>query len=304
MIKVFGHKSPDTDSVLSAIVFAWYLNNVVRKEATAYINGEPNNETTYLLNRFEIACPEKLVLEAGDEVVIVDTNNPEELPANISEAKILEIVDHHKMSGLATASPVTVTIRPVASTTSLIFSQFFRGIADGVDSNIIALMLAGILSDTLEFRSPTTTELDKYNASVLAEVLKIDMSELATEMFNAKSDISKYSAKELVLLDSKVFNIKGKNLRISSMETTNPAASLDQKQQIKEAMEVIKKDENLDDVLFFVIDILKEEAHLIVSSESAKALCETAFGKPVDGDTVVLPGVLSRKKQIIPQLEK
>jgi manganese-dependent inorganic pyrophosphatase len=305
MLKVFGHKSPDTDSVLSAIVYAWYSNTINHKEATAYVNGDLNNESKFVLDHFQVAYPEKLAqLAAGDEVVIVDTNNPEELPGNISEAKIVEIVDHHKLSGLATAGPISMILKPVASTTSIIFSTLLQGKTEGVDSNILGLILAGIISDTLEFRSPTTTPVDKQNAEMIAAALQINITELANQMFAAKSDISQYSAKELLLLDSKVFNIKGQNIRIAALETTDPMASVNQKSQLKIEMQAIKQAENLGEVLFFAIDILKEEAHLIVASESAKAMCEAAFGVTIADDSVILPGVISRKKQIIPALEK
>jgi manganese-dependent inorganic pyrophosphatase len=304
MIKVFGHLSPDTDSVLSAITFAWYLNNVEKKEAVAYRCGEMNKETKYVLDRFQLPYPELLTLNAGDEVAIVDTNNPEELPTNLSEAKILYVVDHHKMAGLSTPSPLSVTIRPVASTTSLLYSSFFNGNTSGVDKHILGIILAGILSDTLEFRSPTTTEIDKQNAVALATELGISTTELATEMFNAKSDVSEYTAKQLITIDSKVFQIKGKALRVSVLETTNPAAVLTQKDAVKVAMDQLKQEEKFDDMLFFVVDILKEEAHLVATTPSAKDIAEAAFGVTIESDVVILPGVLSRKKQIIPMLEK
>ncbi len=306
MIKVFGHKSPDTDAVLSAVVYAWVLNNVAKVEATPYVNGELTKETKFALEYFNVPAPEKLPeLQKDDKVVIVDTSNPEELPESISLAKIIEIVDHHKLSGLSTSSPLTVTLRPLASTTSVIFSHFLTSKTDNVDKGILGLILAGILSDTLEFRSPTTTEVDKENARIIAEFLNINITELASKMFAAKSDLTGYSAKEILLMDSKVFSIKGQNLRISALETTLPEAVLAQKDAIKVEMEATRVSENLNEVLFFVIDILNEAATLIVTTETAKSMCEAAFGAKFESgsDTVLLPGVLSRKKQIIPALE-
>lgn len=304
MVKVFSHKSPDTDAVLSAIVYSWYLNNIAKKESVPYVNGELNNETTFVLDFFKVSAPEKLPeLQKGEEVVIVDTNNPEELPENIADAKIVEIVDHHKLSGLMTSAPLTMTLRPLASTTSVIFSTFMNGQTEGVDAGILGLILAGILSDTLEFRSPTTTQIDKDNAAKIATALGINMTELANEMFDAKSDLTGYSAKDILMLDSKVFTLQGKNVRISVLETTSPAVALSQKEAIKAEMETLKNSGEADEVLFFIVDILKEEATLIVTTDSAKAMCEKAFGETFIDDMVVLPGVLSRKKQIIPALE-
>ncbi|MCC7303867.1 manganese-dependent inorganic pyrophosphatase [bacterium] len=307
MIKVFGHKSPDTDAVLSAIVYAWVLKTKQNIDATAYVNGELNKEAKFVLEHFGISAPEKLPdIQKDEQVVIVDTNNPEELPANITDARIIDIIDHHKLSGLSTALPLNVTLRPLASTTSVIFTHFLNSQTEGVDKGILGLILAGILSDTLEFRSPTTTEIDKTNATLIATALGINMTDLATQMFVAKSDLTGYSAKDILLSDSKVFEIKGKKLRISALETTLPSAALSQKDAIKAEMEAQKTTEGLDEVLFFVIDILKEVATLLVTTDSAKTMCETAFNtKFAEGaDSVELPGVLSRKKQIIPALEK
>jgi manganese-dependent inorganic pyrophosphatase len=164
-------------------------------------------------------------------------------------------------------------------------------------------MLSCILSDTLEFRSPTTTAHDKAVAEKLAKDLGISLNDLATKMFEAKSDVSAFSDAELLRMDSKEYNVAGKELRVSVLETTAPKIVLDRKASLMTSMEGVAKEDGADQVLLFVVDILREEATLLVPNDLVKQLAEASFGCKVTGDTVVLPGIMSRKKQIIPALK-
>lgn len=302
-LKVFGHRSPDTDATASAIVWAWYLSQQ-GIEATPYVLGTPNTEALYVLEHWGFEIPEILTsVSAEDEVVIVDTNNPKELFDNINETSIVQIIDHHKLvGGLETAAPIDITIKPLASSASVMY--FMMGDDDVADlpKEIAGLMLSCIISDTLEFRSPTTTDADKAMAEYLAHKLDLDINEYATKMFEAKSDISEFSDVELIKMDSKIYEASGSKYRVSVLETTAPNVVLDRKDSIISSMDEVKKDEELDEVLLFVIDILKEEATLFVPNEAVKQVAESKFKASVDGDLVVLPGVVSRKKQIIPVL--
>jgi manganese-dependent inorganic pyrophosphatase len=304
MIKVFGHLSPDTDATCSAIVWAWYLNDNTANDATPYILGELNSETAFVLNRFEITTPELLTtLAAGEKVAIVDTNNPQELPENINEATILTLIDHHKLvGGLTTETPPTITIRPLACTATVIYDLLT---AEGVDlpNHIKGLILSAILSDTLEFRSPTTTPHDKDVAEKLAKELGIELNQLANEMFAAKSDISNFTDMGLIKLDSKKYQVGDKNFRVSVLETTNPETVLARQAGIIDAITTcVAEEHDVDDVLFFIIDILKEEAIALTYNDLTKQIVSASFGVAVESDTEVLPGIVSRKKQILPAL--
>ncbi|OGG52749.1 manganese-dependent inorganic pyrophosphatase [Candidatus Kaiserbacteria bacterium RIFCSPHIGHO2_02_FULL_55_25] len=301
-IKVFGHKSPDTDTTCSAIIWAWYLN-ATGQGAKPYMLGEPNNETAYVLKRWNTPQPDLLpALTGKDSVVIVDTNNPQELPENISDVNIVAIIDHHKLSGLATKSPLTMHLRPVACTATVMYDLMGEKAKD-MPENIAGIVLSCILSDTLEFRSPTTTPRDQEVAEKIAAQYEIDAHALAEEMFAAKSDVSKYSEAELLTLDAKKFEVAGKNLLVSSLETTSPAGVLARKAGFVAAIKDIAAKEGVDDVLFFIVDILKEEATVLLHNDFVKKMIHTSFGADVSGDTAVLPGVVSRKKQILPVLK-
>ena len=304
MIKVFGHKSPDTDSTGSPIIWAWYLTEHRKQPAEAKLLGEPNTEAAFVLKKWDLPKPEIISgIAAGDKVVIVDTNNPAELPDGINDADIIQIIDHHKLTGgIETKGPIDITIKPLACTATIMHNLMGENAAK-MPRGIKGAMLSCILSDTLEFRSPTTTEQDKALALELAKDLGIDVAAYAAELFEAKSDVGAFSDAELLRMDSKEYNVAGKELRVSVLETTAPKMILDRKDSLMKSMEAVAKEDGADQVLLFVIDILKEEATLLVPNDLVKKLAETSFGATVTGDTVVLPGVMSRKKQIIPSLK-
>ncbi len=305
MIKVFGHISPDTDTTGSAIVWAWYLNTHGSEEALPYILGPLNKETSFVLNKWN--TPEPALLETvsvEDKVVIVDTNNPQELPNNILESNILQIIDHHRLAGgLSTKAPLEMILKPFASTASVMYS-IFEEHAETLPENISGLILSCILSDTLAFRSPTTTTHDKAIAEKLASKLGLDITKYADEMFKAKSDVSDFTDIGLVHLDSKKSAIGDKNIRISVVETTDPLSILSRKDGIVSAIkQVLTEEKDIDDILFFVVDILKEEATVFTHDQFTKSIVSASFGVAAAEDTIVLPGIVSRKKQILPALK-
>ncbi|CAL1144771.1 unnamed protein product [Cladocopium goreaui] len=301
-----------------SLVYAWELNarNI---SASAYRLGELNPETSYVLQALKVPVP-PLLEQLVPEVAVVDTNNPEELPEGISKVRLHSIVDHHKLSGLANAEPLEVDMRPLCSATSILYSRSkLYGLTPSKE--IAGLMLSGILSDSLEFRSPTTTETDKTHAAELGKLAGLDVHDFAEQMLDAKAKVDHLSSSELIMMDTKIFNIGGRKLRVSVLETTKAAGPLAQQAQLVTAMQKLKEKEKLDDVLFFVVDILKEAATFISSSPSAS---KKAWSVKVDSEGLVVlpkagrgrrgepphhssfpffPQVLSRKKQIIPKLE-
>ena len=303
-LQVFGHQSPDTDSTGSPIIWSWYLNEKKGLPAVPKLLGEPNTEALFVLDRWGFEKPEIINrIIKGDSVIIVDTNNPAELPENINDADIQGIIDHHKLvGGLETSGPIDITIRPLACTATIMFDLMGEDVTDMPDP-IKGLALSCILSDTLEFRSPTTTSRDRVVAEQLAKELKIDISNYASELFQAKSDVSDFSDVELLRMDSKKYPIADLSFRVSVLETTEPNMIFRRKKSLIKAMETVCLEDSVDHVLFFVVDILREESTLFVPDENIKKVAEKSFGVNVTDDSVVLPGVVSRKKQIIPNLK-
>lgn len=303
VLQVFGHKSPDTDSTGSPIIWAWYLSEIQGIPAQANLLGEPNNEALFMLQHWQLDKPEIISEVApGAPVVIVDTNNPAELPDAINQADIRAVIDHHKLvGGLETKAPIDITIRPLACTAT-IMHDLMGADAAKMPRAVKGAMLSCILSDTLAFRSPTTTDHDRALAEALAEELSVNLSEYSAQMFAAKSDVSAFSDVELLRMDSKSFPVGDQTFRVSVLETTAPHVVLARKAALMAAMGPVALEDNVDQVLLFVVDILAEEATLLVPNEAVKSIAEKSFDVYVDGDSVVLPGVMSRKKQIVPQL--
>ena len=303
-IKVFGHKSPDTDSTGSPIIWAWYLNNCRGTEAEPRVLGEPNTEALFMLNRWDLDKPELLEdVGEADTCVVVDTNNVAELPDGINAANVTEIIDHHLLQGgLKTKAPINITVRPVACTAT-IMHDLMGDDAGRMPDAIKGAMLSCILSDTLEFRSPTTTDVDRRLAETLASDLGLSIPDYAAEMFAAKSDVSSFSDSELLRMDSKEYEVDGTRFRVSVLETTSPSTVLSRKAGLMEDMVTVAEEDGVDQVLFFLVDILQEEAILFVPNDLVRRVARNSFGVDVEGDLVSLPGVVSRKKQIIPALK-
>ena len=301
---VFGHKSPDTDATLSAVIWAWYLTNVRGGDAKPVLLGAPNTEAAFVLKHWGFAQPDIIAdVAPGQNVVIVDTNNPAELPPGINDANIMAIIDHHMLvGGLRTKTPINVVMRPLACTATVMHDIMGDDLAKA-PRTIKGAMLSCILSDTLEFRSPTTTPHDRAVAEKLAADIGVAIPELAAAMFQAKSDVSAFSDAALLRMDSKEYTIDGHEMRISVLETTAPQVVLDRKASLMASMPGVAAEDGAEQVMLFVIDILREEATLLIPNDLVRRVAEASFGCTVTGDTVVLPGIMSRKKQIIPALK-
>jgi len=301
---VFGHKIPDTDAICAAMAYEWELEQR-GIPAKAFRLGELNPETEYVLKALGMEPPPLLegALDPSAKVAIVDTNNPAELPEGVEKAAVHSIIDHHKLCGLKTSAPLELDVRPLCSTGSILY---MRAKARGVTPPplIAGLMLSCILSDSLEFRSPTTTPLDKELAAELAKISGIDMHAHASAMLDAKAEIGHLSPMAVVMMDSKVFEIGGRKLRVSVVETTRPEIALKQRAALVDAQKLAAVEQELDDVLLFIVDVLNEQATFLSSSPTASTTVASSWGIAVGEDgTCILPGVLSRKKQIIPALE-
>ncbi|HIQ49707.1 MAG TPA: manganese-dependent inorganic pyrophosphatase [Nanoarchaeota archaeon] len=291
MIWVIGHKNPDTDSIVSAIVYAKKIN---AKPARA---GKLNPETEFVLQKFGIEAPElKEKIEKNEKVVIVDTNNKEELIP--IEGEIIEIIDHHRLFGnLSTANPIEVCIKPVGSTSTIIAERFINNLT----KEEAGLLLSGILSDTVIFKSPTTTEKDKEIAKKLAEIAGIENIESFGIELKSKASQLSDNPKENVLRDFKITEINNTKFGIGQVEIIGYEKVMERKQEYLEAMEEIRKEKNLDFVLFMVTDIIDEGTKLLIVGENPEKIAK-AFEKELKDGYIYLPKVMSRKKQIMPVL--
>lgn len=293
---IIGHKNPDTDTVVSAIALAECKNH------TPAIANSVNKETAFVLERFGFETP-RLISKEEKKVIIVDVNEPSQISEDIKNEEIIGVIDHHKLGGLTTVEPISIRIEPVGSTSTVI-ANIFNEEKITISQEIASILLAGIVSDTLNFHCPTTTDKDIETAKLLNKIADIDINELASEMFKAKSDLSGVSPKELVDSDYKMFDIKGKKVGMAVFETVDPAPALRKKDDILKVLIEKKKNESLDYLFFAVIDILKEIAYFVTASEEDKSLISKALNIKEEGGGLISPGTVSRKKQMIPAIEK
>ncbi len=299
-IATVWHKNPDTDATLSAIIAADFLEKKWY-QATPYIQWELNKETLYLLEKYNIQKPEIRTTFSPDiEVCLVDHNESSQAPDNISELNVTWLIDHHKMNF---SSPAALTIRtePVCSTASVLYNMYRENNFE-ISEQIAMMMLACIMSDSLLWRSPTTTDEDKQIATELQKIAGIDsLEDFAMPMFEAKSDLWDMPVKELIQYDYKNFEFWDTKIGVWTLETTNPSYGLGRKDEILTWMQELKAEQQLDFIMFSIVDILGEINTTMILDEDS-AIVEEVFDTSVTDNLADLWNRLSRKKQIIPEL--
>lgn len=301
-ITVVWHKIPDTDSTLASIIFCEYLNKSWIYNAEVILQWELNKETEYLFDRFNIIKPKiETKLPAGSKVALVDHNECPQSLDNISELEIEWVVDHHKID-FATKSPLNIRMEKLCSTCSILYKMFKEAWYE-ITKEIWTFMLVWIISDSLLFRSATTTKEDVIIAEELKEITWIiDFEAFAMPMFNAKSDLGNMSAKNIVKYDYKEFEVAWIKSWIWTLETTNPGYSLWRKDELLEAMKEIKKESSLDFILLSIVDIIWEKNTSLVLDWSDSDVVSQVFNVIIDDNLANLNKRLSRKKQIVPDL--
>lgn len=300
-IKVFWHKNPDTDTVCSALILVNYLNQKWYN-ATAYKLWELNNETAYLFDMLNIKAPETISsLPAWTRVALVDHNEKAQTIDNIDELLIDYIVDHHKFS-VTTSNPVNIRAEKLWSTASVLY-KMYKESDISISKEIGTLMLAAILSDTLLFRSATTTKEDTIIAEDLKSITWIsDFKEFMNPLFEAKSDLWDMNVIDLIKYDYKEFEVNWKMLWVGTLETVNPAYALWRKKEIIEWLKKIKVDSKLEFIMLSIVDIFWEKNTSIVLDWSDSEVVEKVFNTKVIDNLADLKNRLSRKKQVVPDL--
>ena len=302
MSKVFvtGHKNPDTDSICSALSYA-ALKQAQGVEAVAVRLGEVNKETQYALDYFQVEAPELIAsVEEKQAVMLVDHNEPAQSVDGLDKAELLEIVDHHRLGGLNTANPIFVHIEPVGCTATIITKMFDCQKVE-LPKKIAGLLLSAIVSDTVLFKSPTCTEQDKAAAEKLAVIAGVNLKEYGMAMLKAGADLGDLTPTQIAKTDSKPFSFGKYKAIVAQISVMDTADILAKKAELVAAMQELCQNEGYDMSLLMVTDIMEESTELVFVGEP-KQLIADAFGKDASGDSIYLPGVMSRKKQIVPQL--
>ncbi len=301
-IHVTGHKNPDTDSVTAAIAYAELLK-AQGEAAVAVMQGEMNPETITVLERFGVAAPE-IMTDAGDKkIALVDHSDLAQAPDNLGSDSVVAIVDHHKIGDVTTNTPIFCMVKPVGCT-GTVLKQLYDSEGITLDSKVAGLLLAAILSDTVNFKSPTCTDEDKKAVAELVEISGVsDTDGLFMEMLKAKSAVAGVPARDLLNRDYKDFDMNGKKVGCGQLEL----AALDQVAEIRDnligAMKEQKGEGGHHTILLMLTDVVKEGTDLIVVSDDPSVV-EKAFDTKLDGDSMWIPGMMSRKKQTVPNMQK
>jgi manganese-dependent inorganic pyrophosphatase len=303
-ICVVGHSNPDTDSVTAAIGLATFLK-AQGQDAKACMqtnSADLNPESKMVIERFGLTMPEEIKDAAGKTMALVDFSDIAQAPANIGDAEVVTIVDHHKIGDVTTNSPILFRAEPVGCT-GTVLNKMFKEAGISIPKEVAGGMLAAILSDTVNFKSPTCTEDDKAAVAELKVVAGVeDTEELFMAMLKAKSSVDGVPAKDLLFRDYKDFDMKGMKVGVGQLEL----ATLDQVADIREdllnAMKEVKAD-GRHSVLLMLTDVVKEGTDLVVVSDDA-ALIEKAFDGKLEGTSMWVDGMMSRKKQTVPNLQK
>lgn len=297
---VFGHKSPDTDSIASSIAMA-FLQTKLGKTAVPYRLGNISKETQFALDYFKVGAPDLLEkLDESSDVILVDHNEPAQSADGIEKSNVIMVVDHHRISGFNTADPLYYYAEPVGCTSTILY-KLFKAHSIEIPSYIAGLMVSAIISDTLLFKSPTCTTLDKVTAENLAKIAGIDLEKYGLALLKAGTDLSGFTAEELVNLDAKQVTLQDKvKAKISQVNTADIDEVMVRKAEIEAALIKEKDSLGLDLVFFLITDIINSNSQVITFGNNE--LVEKSYSVKVENNTAFLPGVVSRKKQVIPVL--
>ena len=302
MMKVFGHKSPDTDTITSAIVMA-DLQNELGNVATAYRLGELNKETAFALDYFKVASPELLTLVTeADTVILVDHNEFGQSVEAIEQATPYMVVDHHRVSGFNSAEPLWFRVEPVGCTATILYKMYIENNV-AIKPEIAGLMVSAIVSDSLLFKSPTCTALDKEVCLKLAEIANIDIEAYGLNMLKAGTDLSDLTVAQMLTIDAKVFMMNGLAAKVAQISTVDIESVIKRQKEIETEMNAVIAEESLDLFLCVITDVMNSNSQAIALGNRTD-LVEKAFGTTLENNSTFLPGVVSRKKQIVPPLEK
>lgn len=298
-VYVFGHRNPDSDSIIGAIAISYLKNQLESEEYIPARQGDISDETQFILDKFDGKLPMLKTSVAGEKVYLVDSTDKAHFQDDIDDATILGIIDHHKLGDIMTSTPLECWIRPIGCSNTVV-KEVYDALGVTIPKNIAGMMMMAILSDTVIFKSPTCTKADTKAVKELAKIAGIEnYKDLAMEMFIVKSATQGASARDLNTKDYKPFDMNGNKVGVNQLEMIDISALDDRKDEIYKDMIAMKEEEGLHTMLVLLTDIMKEGSQLLCVSDDASKI-EKAFDIKLENNQVWLDGVLSRKKQVIP----
>ena len=298
---IFGHKSPDTDTICSALAYA-DLKNKLGVNAEAARLGMVNKETQFALDYFGVDAPE-MIAEVGSDitdVILVDHNEFQQSVDNIKDVRIAEVIDHHRVSNFETKEPLYFRAEPVGCTATIL-NKMYKENGIEVSKTIAGLLVSAIVSDSLLLKSPTCTKEDVDAAYELAEIAGVNLETYGMEMLQAGADLSDKSVAELLSMDAKIFAMGEANVQIAQVNTVDTNKIYEKQAEIEAEMNKVIKEKGLELFLLAATDILNNDSEILAQG-NAKENVEKAFDIKLVNNKALLKGVVSRKKQIVPDL--
>lgn len=300
-ILVFGHRNPDTDTICSSIIGAKLAKHLGYNAEPARL-GKLNKETEYVFNYLGIEPPIEISsVKEGQKIILIDHNEASQSVEGRENAEVIAVIDHHRIADFATKGPLYYIAKPYGCTATILYELYKQHELE-IDKQTAILMISAIASDTLLLKSPTTTDKDKEVFEALQELTDIDASEYGMDMLKAGTDLSTFTAQEVINLDAKLYNENDKKIVIAQVFTVDIDDVFSRREDISFAMEKEISDKDIDLFMFVITDIINTDSKAIVLGKD-KEVAEKAFGKELDeDDSMFLEGVVARKKQIAPPL--
>ena len=301
-VKIFGHKNPDTDTIMSSLILEAIEKTLGVYNAKAYRLGNINKETKYALDYFGVKEPELIeTVDEGTSVMMVDHNEFSQSVNGIEKAKIIRVVDHHKIANFETHEPLFYLAMPVGCTATIL-REMCKVSGIKMDKVTAGLMLSAIISDTLLLKSPTCTQKDIEAANELAKIAEVDLNTYGLDMLKAGTDLSDFSPEELINIDSKPFTTNGLKYQVAQVNTACIEDVLKDKEEIEKAIELFMKENSVELFVLLITDIIENNSQIIVLGK--QEIAERAFNVKLENNTAFLKNVVSRKKQVVPNIDK
>ncbi|MCK1241144.1 manganese-dependent inorganic pyrophosphatase [Streptococcus uberis] len=302
-VLVFGHQNPDTDAIASSYAFAYLAKNAYKMDGEVVALGEPNEETAFALDYFGVTAPrvvESAKAEGVDTVILTDHNEFQQSLSDISDVTIFGVVDHHRVANFETANPLFMRVEPVGSASSIVYRMYKENNLE-VPKEIAGLLLSGLISDTLLLKSPTTHMTDHKVAEELANLAGVNLEEYGMSLLKAGTNLASKSEAELIDIDAKTFELNGNAVRVAQVNTVDIAEVLERQDAIETAISDAIVKEGYSDFVLMITDIVNSNSEILALGSNMDKV-EAAFNFKLENNHAFLPGAVSRKKQVVPQL--
>lgn len=301
-VLVYGHKNPDSDAICTAIAYANLRNILVKNQKSVPVRiGELNEETKYALKYFGVNAPEYVDNVEGKNIILVDHNERTQTADGFEKARVLELIDHHRVANFKTDEPLKARIEPYGCTSTIV-CEMYQEKNVSPSKEMAGMMLSAIISDTLLFKSPTCTQNDVEACKYLAPIAGVELREYGMELLKAGTNLSHKTEAEILNMDMKIFELDKGRFGIAQVNTVNESDMLAKKESFLSEIENMIKDLNLEGFMFVITNILTNDSIGIIKGNRMDIL-ENAFGRSTNNE-IELKGVVSRKKQIVPPLTK